>query len=209
MTDFRAPPVPPQAYTEPQNVPPSAPEEVNVQPAEVPVQTPAAAPVETHVAPQPQQTEEAGPKTEAIRENIQKLQEKTAKLQQQFNALPESKKHLIVYLGVFFVGLLLGWLFFGGSSEPAAPVVKGLQGVVSNPDIQEKLKRCGMVSPSSPCVLYVMNNYHYEKMAKDFFDTAVTLTQRPDFLIRSENVRYGTIRIPPGYFAEIKIPEKR
>ena len=208
MTEFKAPPVPPQPYNENQSNPVNSSAEPVVQ--SNPTDNVAPAPTEpAPESPVDSQSSQSATNTDALHENLNKLKQKVEILRQQFDTLPQSKRNLILYVSVFVVGLLMGWAFFGGSSKPSAPVVKGLQGVVSNPDIKEKLQRCGMVSPSSPCVLYVMNNYHYDKIAKDFFEMAVTLTQRPDFLIQSENVRYGTVRIPPGYFAEIKIPMKR
>ncbi len=145
----------------------------------------------------------------SVQEQMQKIQEKTNQLHQQFNALPDSKKKLIVYALIFLAGLIFGGIFLGGSDSSEAPVVKGLQGVVSNTDIREPLKRCGMVSMNDACVLYVMNNFSYEKQAKDFFDTVSNLMQRPLSLVTSENIHYQTQRIKPGYFAEIKIPARR
>ena len=203
MTDFKAPPIPPAPTNEGQESLSSAPEVSQDSGLVANVEQPATPAAEEKPA-------QAGPiNMEALQDNMHKLQEKTSELHQQFNALPDNKKHIILYVAVFFLGLLLGgFLFHGGSSSPE-PLTKELSGVVPNPDIKEKLKRCGMVSPSSPCVLYVMNSYDYEKMAEDFFETAVALTKRTDFLIRSDNVRYSKMRIPPGYFAVIKIPLKR
>jgi len=196
MTDFKAPPVPPY---EPDSTPVAAP----ADPAAAPV-----VPGDNMVSPEtPHPTEQkAGA---ALQENIQKLRAKTDELHQQFSALPDSKRNLIIYLGVFMVGLLLGWLFFGGSCPQNSVAPRGLTGVVTNPDMKTKLSRCGTVASSEACVLYVMNSYTYDKLVEDFYETAVALTQRPDFLIKSDNVRYGKTHIPPGYFAEIKIPMKR
>lgn len=192
MTDFQVPPPPPPQYNNETGdsvakVEPSAPQE------------------------QSSAVQEENAASSAIQNNVQKLREKTDELHQQFSQLPESKRNVIIYLAVFVIGLLLGWLLFGGSCDQPAPTPKGLSGVITNSDIkpQEKLKRCGLVSPSSPCVLYVMNHFTHEKLAKDFFETAVRLTGRPEYLIKSDNVLYGTMRIPPGYFAEIKIPMQR
>ena len=195
MTDFKAPPVPPLPHNDvPEN---GAADAVQEMPAPV--------------SSQEQETGASEQASDAFQTNIQKLKDKTDELQQKFSALPDSKRNLLIYLGVFVAGLFLGWLFFGGTPDckqkTATP--QDLPGKVANPDIKEKLKRCGLVSPSSPCVLYVMNHYNYEKLAKDFFETAVAVTGRPKYLIGSENVRYGSMHIPPGYFAEIKIPMQR
>ena len=208
MTEFKAPPIPPAPANGGQEVPASTPEMVQEPaPASPAPGITEQAPVAPAAEPSPAQS--SSPNGDAFQDNMQKLQEKTSELHQQFNALPDNKKHIILYIVVFFVGLLLGGLMFHGGSSASEPITKELSGVVPNPDIKEKLKRCGMVSPSSPCVLYVMNSYDYEKMAEDFFETAVALTKRTDFLIRSDNVRYSKMRIPPGYFAVIKIPLKR
>ena len=206
MTDFKTPPPPagefsaPTPESQPQVVEPNV-EQPAVAPAVEPVQPeqmdrPAAAPVEESP------TNTSGNQNPALN----KFYEQKEKVMAKFNELPNNKKQVIILAGAFLIGLLMGAIMFGGDSEPAAPAPTGLQGVVSNPDIKEPLKRCGQVEASSPCVLYVMNNYTYEKLAEDFFETAVSVTRRKDQVIRMDNVRYTTMRIPPGYFAQIKIP---
>ena len=101
-------------------------------------------------------------------------------------------------------GFSFGKLFRADSAEQKEPPQR-LQGSIANPDVKGE-KRCGVAAPSEPCVLYIMNHFSYDKMAQDFFDTAVTLTKRPSYLIKVENIHYVTYRIPPGYFVEIKIP---
>ena len=110
---------------------------------------------------------------------------------------------------LLFEVLFLGIILFGGSSKP--PVVQGLQGVVQNPDIRanEKLQRCGRVSETTGCVLYIVNHTRNDRLAEDFIPEAVKLTGRQDFLIRIENPNYVKTRIPPGHFASIKIPRLR
>ncbi len=137
---------------------------------------------------------------------FEKFQEQKNKFVGRFNELPSNKRQVLIAVGIFVIGLLIGAIMFGGSDEVATPAPQGLQGVVSNPDIRGPLKRCGQVEASSACVLYVMNSYTYEKLAEDFFETAVKVTGRKDLVIRMDNVRYATMRIPPGYFAQIKIP---
>ena len=119
-------------------------------------------------------------------------------------------KTVFICLGAAVLfGLLLGIILFGGSSQP--PVVQGLQGVVKNPDIRanEKLQRCGRVSETAGCVLYIVNHTRNDKLAEDFIPEAVKLTGRQDFLIRIENPNYVKTRIPAGHFASIKIPSLR
>lgn len=206
MTDFKAPPppggfaqapTPPAAPVAPQPEPVAAPEPDPVVTEE---QAPAE-PVEDVAAPESAPASE--PKANAV---LEKFQAQKEKIMEKFNALPGNKRQVVVAAGIFVIGLLMGAIMFGGSSEAPAPAPKGLQGVVSNPDIKEPLKRCGQVEASSPCVLYVMNSYTYEKLAEDFFETAVAVTRRKDLVIRMDNVRYAAMRIPPGYFAQIKIP---
>ena len=208
MNDFRAPPPPPGNFNTPA---PEAPkQEVSPQSVETPAPEP-----QKVVAPEQlqEQVSDAAPETAAVpeqasTENGFKGKVMTIKdgLAERFNALPGNKKQVVVAAGIFAIGLMMGGIMFGGSDEVAQPVPQGLQGVISNPDIKEPLKRCGQVEASSPCVLYIMNSYTYEKLAQDFFETAVSVTRRKDLVIRMDNVRYATMRIPPGYFAQIKIP---
>ena len=81
-----------------------------------------------------------------------------------------------------------------------------IQEVVANPSVNPQLKRCGLVDPPSSCVFYVMNHHDYEHTARDFFEQAVSRTMRSPKSIERANHTYAPFRIPPGYFAEIKIP---
>ena len=58
-------------------------------------------------------------------------------------------------------------------------------------------------------VRVVMNSERYEKLAEDFFGDAELLTERNRRAISLENPMYSKLRIPPGWFAEIKIPSQR
>ena len=139
-------------------------------------------------------------------EKVAAFNEKKEMLKQNFNKLSPGKRQAVLLGAVFAFGLLMGAVMFSSSGETAQPAPQGLQGVISNPDIRTPLKRCGRVDASMPCVLYVMNHATYDKLAKDFFDTAVSVTGRPNFQIGTDNVSYARLKIPPGYFAEIKIP---
>ena len=218
MTEFKAPPLPPKSYTNEAVEEPTAmaPEDVSVEAADpvasAPVPEPEVSPVTEPVSEpvsEPAQPMTEIPETPAassgLQANINKIQAKTTELQQRFNALPNSKKNLLVGSAVFLFGLLLGGWLFGGVEE-VAPVAQGLQGVISNPDIKEPLKRCGQVSSTSPCVFYVMNGRDRDKRARDFFDSVAAATQRKASAIEMENVRYAVMPIPAGYFAQIKIP---
>ena len=122
------------------------------------------------------------------------------------------KQKILPYLwyilgGVFLFGIILGVAMGGGEEAPQVPECR--LKYKANPDIQEKLNLCGVAGPSDPCVLYIMNETRYEKKVEDFFKKAEALTERSDFAIKFENTTYSKLRIPPGYFAEIKIPSLR
>lgn len=114
-------------------------------------------------------------------------------------------------LGIFgvtlIVGMIFGGIFFGGSDN--APRPTGLQGVVRNPDITSEMRRCGLIDKGQACVLYIMNTTRYDKKAEDFFDDAVKLTEIQKFSIQMVNPKYAKTIIPPGRFAQIKIPNVR
>ena len=114
-------------------------------------------------------------------------------------------KIMITILGAtLFIGLLLGLMFGGGSTPPPAPT--GLQGVVINPDITRPLNRCGTISETESCVVYIVNHSRIERQAEYFFDQAVKLTGRQPYLLKIANKQYATKRIPPGFIAQIQIP---
>ncbi|MDR2901746.1 MAG: hypothetical protein LBU87_01370 [Lactobacillales bacterium] len=109
--------------------------------------------------------------------------------------------------GLVVVGIFIGATLFGGSAPP--PPAQGNPFlVVKNPDINARdgLRRCGMIDKGRACVLYIVNHTTYDKTADEFFDEAVKLTQAPRYSISMVNPKYAKTRIPPGYFAEIKIP---
>lgn len=126
-----------------------------------------------------------------------------------FNLPPSilsSKTIGILMMIVCVFGLVMGSVLFGGNSTPQAV---GLQGVIQNQDITTKLPRCGRTDPGQACVLYIMNHTRYDKIAENFFDDAVRLTEVQKYSIAMVNPKYAKTRIPPGYFAEIKIPNVR
>ena len=194
MTDFKAPPPPPQDFLSETE---ESPEETVAAGNEVPAQTE----VQGSAAAAPQQN-----RPSPVQQNLAKLQEQGTAWQVKFNALQEPKKLALVAGVMFVIGLLFGSIMFGG--EEVVTVQQGLEGVVANPDIKTQMRRCGQQgSPSDPCVLYIMNSYNYEKFAKDFFEEAIKLTGRRQFVIESDNMHYGSMRIRPGEFAQIKIPK--
>jgi len=247
MTEFKAPPPPPETFNVPthsdaapavnepvhENVQEAAPVEPQTTPVEAapvpepmpevtpepvekpvaPVEQPAAAPVTEEVSPvheepsveQSVQTPEQTTSTE----NSAQPDEKVSPIKQMMQRLtPAQRQGLLAVISVVF-GMIFGAVIFGGSNADPTPVVQGLQGIVSNPDIKTPLKRCGQVEASAACVLYIMNSLPYEKLAKDFFDSATAVTGRSTTIIGWDNVRYGGLKIPPGYFAQIKIPARQ
>ena len=114
-----------------------------------------------------------------------------------------------VLLGLLVLGMAGGALMFGGSKAPQKQQSGGLTGVVHNPDLKEKLSRCGLVPESYPCLLYLMNYTRNDRQAEYFFEEAAKRTGRQKFLIQIDNQNYGKTLIRAGRFAEIKIPPLR
>ena len=120
----------------------------------------------------------------------------------------KTKSMAALLLGAVTAGLLLGAMMFGGGSDPIPQGPQGLLGVVPNPDIRENLNRCGMVSESSPCVVYIVNHSRNDKRAGDFFAEAIRLTGRQEYMVQIENKQYVNALIAPGHIAQIKIPPR-
>ncbi|MDY6407718.1 MAG: hypothetical protein SPL08_03330, partial [Pseudomonadota bacterium] len=84
----------------------------------------------------------------------------------------ETKFMLAIFGVCIFIGLALGALFFGGSSAPVVQMPRdAIRGVIENPDIRQKLTRCGMVPPSSACLVYLVNHTPDDHYAEYFFET--------------------------------------
>ena len=192
MTEFKAPPPPPADFVN-EPTPVAAPE--------------AAVATEPGVTPETVVTAETEVAQDVPKKDFKKLV--ISSRDEVVNTMRTSKSMWVVTGLMFVLGLIFGAILFGGSSSAPAPIIKGLQGVVANPDISPELelKRCGQEREASKaCVLYVMNYATYDKLARDFFETAVVATGRSSMLIGVDNVRYAGVKIPPGYFAQIKIP---
>ena len=112
----------------------------------------------------------------------------------------------VIAMIALFCGLLLGAMFFGGTSKP---VQQGLIGVVKNTDITQPLRRCGLIDKGQACVLYIVNHTRYDKTVEDYFKQAQDLTGVPLYSIQMANPRYAKRIVRPGYFAEIHIPRVR
>jgi hypothetical protein len=117
----------------------------------------------------------------------------------------KTKVMLSILGGTLLAGLLLGIIFFGGSSAPVQNV-SGLQGVIRNPEIRENLYRCGVMPENEPCVIYIVNHTREDRYAEYFFDQAVKLTGRQPYLLKIANRQYATTRIPVGHIAQIQVP---
>lgn len=126
-----------------------------------------------------------------------------------FPRMLQTKIVALILGGLFVFGMIVGALMFGGSSTQSPQQQSGLTGVITNPDIKERLYRCGQVDKGEACVLYIVNHTRYDRIAEDFFDEAVKLTEAQRYSIAMVNPKYAKTRIPPGYFAQIKIPNVR
>ncbi len=128
-----------------------------------------------------------------------------------FNLPPSvisTKGILLISFVALILGMFVGNIFFGSSGSTNQKPT-GLTGVIRNPDITTKLPRCGLIDRGQSCILYIMNSTRYDKSAEDFFDEAVKLTEIQKYSIAMVNLKYAKTRIPPGRFAEIKIPDMR
>jgi len=108
--------------------------------------------------------------------------------------------------------LFMFLLAFGGvAGYFAASVLQSgaeneLPGVVTNAEIPKGRPRCGIAQKGQGCVLYLMNARRREVEAKDFFSMASDILGVPKFQIETANIRYATMRIPPGYIALLNVP---
>ena len=114
------------------------------------------------------------------------------------------KKNLFIVVSA--VCLLIG-LFIGKSVFSSSKVEKhGLEGVVANEDVPSGRPRCGLTDKSQACVFYLMNWYKQELNGRDFYKLAAQLTGREEYMIETDNLRYATVKIKPGHFAQLNIP---
>ena len=119
----------------------------------------------------------------------------------------ETKFMAAILGGCVFIGVVLGMLFFGGSKAPQQTCPRDvIRGLVRNSEVRENLPRCGVSSPTAPCLVYIVNHSRDDRLAEYFFDQAAQLTGRQSYRIRIDNQYYAKTRIPPGYIAQIKIP---
>ncbi len=114
------------------------------------------------------------------------------------------KKNLFIVVSLFC--LLIG-VFIGKSMFSSNKIEKhGLEGVVVNEDVPSGRPRCGLTDKSQACVFYLMNWYKQELNGRDFYKLAAQLTGREEYMIETDNLRYATVKIKPGHFAQLNIP---
>lgn len=101
-----------------------------------------------------------------------------------------------------FVGLFVGKALFSSQTVEN----HGLEGVVTNPDVPAGRPRCGLTDKSQACILYIMNCYKQELNGRNFYKLAAQLTGREEYMIDTDNLRYATVKIKPGHFAQLNIP---
>ena len=115
----------------------------------------------------------------------------------------QNKTVLMLMIIAAMVGALFSYMLAPAQQTAAS---RGLEGVVSNPEIPAGKSRCGLVEPHQACRLYIMNSKNHEVTGKDFYNIAAKWTNREPYLINTNNMKYSSMRIKPGYIAEIYIP---
>ena len=120
--------------------------------------------------------------------------------------LPPSFVSTKVLLFLFFLFLAVGGGggYFVGMLQNEKS--NELPGVVSNSEIPKGRPRCGIAQKGQGCVLYLMNAQRREIEGRDLFARASEILGIPKFQIETANIRYATVRIPPGYIALLNIP---
>lgn len=117
--------------------------------------------------------------------------------------LIKNKTVIMMLILAAITGMILGTFIFAGKQTAKS---RGLDGVVVNSDVPAGRSRCGLVEPHQGCVLYIMNASRQEVTGKTFYATAAEWTKRQRYLIETGNMHYGSVRIKPGYIAQINIP---
>ena len=123
---------------------------------------------------------------------------------------PESIKNMLhnktVLLLMMLAGLTGAILSYIMVPQKNNQLGQCLTHVVRNPDVPKGKSRCGVTEQYQGCVLYIMNPMNREVMGRDFYNNAAKWTGRERYSIETGNMKYGNVRIKPGYFAEINIP---
>ena len=111
---------------------------------------------------------------------------------------------MMLFFFMLFTLIGAGLGFFYGTMDSRG--ADELPGVVTNAEIPKGRPRCGIAQKGQGCVFYVMNAQRRELEGRDFFGVASDMLQIPKFQIETANIRYATMRIPPGYIALLNIP---
>ena len=115
----------------------------------------------------------------------------------------QNKTVLMLMIIAAMIGALLSYMMAPSQQGTAC---RGLDGIVTNPDVPAGKSRCGLVEPHQACVLYIMNSKNHEVTGKDFYNIAAKWTNREPYLINTSNMKYSSTPIKPGYIAQIYIP---
>ena len=116
----------------------------------------------------------------------------------------QNKIVLMLMLIAAMIGAIISYATMAPTQQNAT--CRGLDGIVANPDVPAGKNRCGLVEPHQGCVLYIMNSKNQEVTGKDFYNIAAKWTNREPYLINTNNMHYSSVRIKPGYIAQIYIP---
>lgn len=115
----------------------------------------------------------------------------------------KNKTVMLMLLIAVMIGAIFSYML---SPSQQGQACRGLDGIVFNPDVPAGKSRCGLVEPHQGCVLYIMNPKNKEVTGKDFYNTAAKWTNREPYLINTSNMHYSSMRIKPGYIAQIYVP---
>jgi len=116
-----------------------------------------------------------------------------------------TKNMALIAGGILVVGLLIGSVVLSGDKS-CPPCTEENFGVIRNPDIPKKTKRCGIANLDERCRLLVVNANRSEIKVRELFPLAVQFTNVAGYRIDAMNIRYANEIIKPGYVAEIFIP---
>ena len=115
----------------------------------------------------------------------------------------QNKTVIMLMLIAAMLGAVFSYMLAPTQQSQAS---RGLDGIVYNPDVPAGKSRCGLAEPHQACVLYIMNSQNREVNGKDFYNVAAKWTNREPYLINTNNMKYSSMRIKPGYIAQIYIP---
>ena len=184
-------------------------------PTPPPMNEPEASAPAQNVPPVQEPVPEAAP---VASENVATATNKTdfaSKKEQILARLDELKAQMIRYFwysvgGLFLLGAFFGCAMSGSDSVPqTAPTNKGISArVIKNNDKKRPLPICGSVMAQEACLFYILNSSGHDKLARDFIEDVMALTDRTRLSLTTNNSLYMNQMIKTGYFAEIIVPAK-